>query len=225
MKHTLELISMNKVWYTGEWYDCYNELQRTPQISYELNCVEKGIADWDNKYYKLTLYTENGSCSSGYCNATWGCFALKEVKKFGAYTHTPKEKGFVFEFDDEVLDFNCKYFNIDSVGGDDYYPEGFVSVAENLFIANKRYIDKPTCLVFFGKSGVGKSFLAERLNGMLVYETDTNTLIPDNICADVVVVGNKYKHSYKDVVKHISPEYRIVLCGMEEITDNYEFYN
>ena len=223
MKHTLELISMNKVWHTEEWYDCECEIRHTPAVAYEFNCdeVKNGI----RRHYKLTIYTQNGFCASGYCNSTWGLYDFKEVDKFGTYTHTPKNKRYKFEFDDECADIDCGFFSVDYDGGDEYYPHGFVVADEDFFVADKRFINKPTCFVFFGESGVGKTFLAERVNGMVVYETDSNPTLPNEICADIVVVGNKNNCDYKELVKHISPKYRVVLCGFEEITPNYAFYD
>lgn len=223
MKHTLELISMNKVWYTEEWYDCECEIRHTPAVAYEFNCdeVKNGI----RRHYKLTVYTQNGSCPSGYCNSTWGLYDFKEIDKFGTYTHTPKNKRYKFEFDDEAADVDCEFFSVDYDGGDEYYPHGFVVVDEDFFVADKRFINKPTCFVFFGASGVGKTLLAKRMKGVVVYETDSNPTLPNKICADFVVVGNKYNDDYKEVVKHISPEYRVVLCDVDEVTPNHAFYD
>ena len=180
--YNFKIASMNKIYYLEAWNDCDDEPQITPNVKYILNCVEQG-----GRKLQITLYEINGSCSSGYCNATWGEYTTKWVSRFGSYTHSPNENiefSMDFTFDNK----SCQWVPIEHSfgscdgdgiriedifwangdGGDNYYPEGSIYLNEDLFSANKRYIGKPFVYIFYGDSATGKSFLSEKLDEYII---------------------------------------------------------
>lgn len=218
---------MNKVHYLEAWEDCDGEPQVTPNVKYILNCIEEGGGK-----LQIALYETNGSCSSGYCNASWGEYDVNWVEEFGGYTHSPNkniEFSMEFTFDRKdykwvpaILSFgSCDGYGIevDNVfwangdGGDCYYPGGTVYVNEDLFTPNSRYIGKPFVYIFYGDSATGKSFLSGKLknsNEYIVYETDTHNALPEKIEAEIIVVGNKYNIDLNDVKRRIPFDTHIV---------------
>ena len=62
----------------------------------------------------------------------------------------------------------------------------------------KDSIYEPT-YVLHGDSCAGKSYLASKLDDFEVYETDSNKDLPDEITAQIIVVGNKYGHTPDEV--------------------------
>lgn len=92
-----------------------------------------------------------------------------------------------------------KYLLCQKRGGDEYYPSGYIDVNEELFKPTIRAKDKRLVWIFKGKSGVGKSHLASKLDGLKVHETDSSDKLPDSIVADVVVLGNKYKYTIEEI--------------------------
>jgi len=70
--------------------------------------------------------------------------------------------------------------------------------------------------VFMGKSNIGKSFLAHRLEGFSVFETDCSLQLPSEIIHDIVVLGNKYKHSLKEVKKRLPENVNLIVVNFNQ---------
>ena len=196
-----KVVSMNKIHYIENWRDCEGEEQNTPNVKYILNCINNNYCK-----YQIELSEKNGSCGSGWCNASFGTIDFKFVNDFGSYTHTPISD-ITFSLDiaeckqSELVTVN-NIFNVDTCGGDEYYPSGSVSVNEELFIASNRYVGKPFVHIVHGDSNSGKSFLSHQLDKS-IYETDNSEELPSEIKAEIIVVGNKYLHSLGDIKKRI----------------------
>lgn len=108
----------------------------------------------------------------------------------------------------EENDIITNVFSFSSDGGDGYYPRGHVHVREELFNKLSRAFDKMPVWILNGTSGTGKSTFGYILEeyGKTVYETDSanNGKLPDEIWADVIVVGNKWKNvTVEEVEKHL----------------------
>ena len=219
-KMKAEILTMNKINYIEKWKDSDFQEQRTPNTIYYLTCMYE-----NGSYFKIKLWQTNGSCGSGYCNATWGNFEYSTDTTNFAYTHTPKAK---MNFDANFYNnpeevYKCEWFSFDYDGGDGYYPNGSIWVNEEMFIQTDRYIDKPTTRIFIGDSVTGKSYIAHKIDEC-VYETDSCSSLPDNLDYDIIVVGNKYKYTLEEIKQRISKELRIVLVDFKaddkETTDN-----
>lgn len=222
----LKIVSMNKIHYLEEWLDCEGKEQITPNEKYVLNCISPNDAK-----YQIVLWETNGSCGSGYCDASWGNIEFKCVNHFGEYNHMPKDEidiqlNMVFntntyEWEIKENDIGCydgygvnieNIFSANGDGGDSYYPSGSVYVNENLFVSNSRYSDKPFVHIFYGDSSSGKSFLSNQLD-KVVFETDTVDSLPDEIIAEVIVVGNKNNYTIEEIKSHIKFDAKFVVVN------------
>ena len=170
----------------------------------------------------------------------------KNVKDFGPLTHVPKDHkpikidgayylwkkednkvttDFIFnktveedEYAWTELEINNNLFYYDPDGGDSYYPMGSAGVKDELFEELSRAFSNKPVWIFHGASATGKSTIAHLLEDKVVYETDSaeNGILPDNIWADVIVIGNKWPNITLDAVcSRISDTDEIVTVGFE----------
>ena len=74
-------------------------------------------------------------------------------------------------------------------------------------------MDKRPVWIFKGDSGLGKSYIAGIIansdRAKTVYETDAHEEL-DTIEADIIVVGNKYEHSFEEIESKIKGEHEII---------------
>ena len=181
---------------------------------YILNCISE-----HNLKYEVSLWTKNGDCPSGYCGASWGRCTVKLVNSFIGLTHKPI-KDLSFEIrtvegksKDTIHNTKNDIFYVEYNGGDDWYPCGSVGITEKLFTKTNRAMDKRPVWIFKGDSGLGKSYIAGIIansnRAKTVYETDAHKEL-DTIEADIIVVGNKYKHSLEEIESKIKGEHEII---------------
>lgn len=181
---------------------------------YILNCISE-----HNLKYEVSLWTENGECPSGYCGASWGHCKVNLVNSFIGSTHKPI-KDLSFEIrtvegksEDTIHNTGNDIFYVDYDGDDQWYPYGSVGITEKLFTKTKRAMDKRPVWIFKGDSGLGKSYIAGIIansnQAKKVYETDAHKEL-DTIEADIIVVGNKYKHSLEEIESKIKGEHEII---------------
>lgn len=208
--------------------------------------------------FMFQAWTDYTDCSSGYCYATIGnCSELVMVdvaKPIGTLHFVPKTPISVYHIQCDDGEDNCidekwvtdsgvSMFNISYIGGDSYYPVGYVLFNTDLFTKTIRSLSvvKPTGLsiesiqhttkfndnimtdisrqlyVFYGPSCVGKSFLGARLNELCVYETDKTDELPDNILDHhVIVVGNRIKNhllKVKEALKNVNSDVEVIWIG------------
>lgn len=166
-----------------------------------------------DKLWEITLTTSHGMCGSGWTTASWGHAEIKEVKKIGRITHVPKDTIFIENLYEEIMQTNeCsnKYFYADGDGGDSYYPCGSAGVNLEFFHQSIRHKAKRPVWIFHGNSNLGKSYLAELIQGKEIYETDSSPTLPEQITADIVVVGNKYAFSDEDITSRLFGEVEII---------------
>lgn len=169
----------------------------------------------NNDKIEIELSESFGECGSGYTTASFGHMRVCRVKKFSAYNMLPVNK---IEIDDvnyfETGDIYNELFTYSSDGGDEYYPMGFITVNEKLFKPTKRYMEVPPTYLFQGESGVGKSTLAAKTNSV-VFETDSFEVLPDNIMAEIIVLGNKYDHTIQDIMDRVKN--KLYICDFYDV--------
>lgn len=163
-----------------------------------------GVLD-DNRKVEIELSRSEGECGSGWTTASWGHIKVTQVKKFNGYNHIPFSPVLTVEdiqpgFEETISN---KVFSVDIDGGDSYYPSGGYSVKMEYFKPTSRAKQLRPVWIFKGKSNSGKTFLASRLNELEVYETDSNEKLPNKITASVIVIGNKYNFSIKQIKDRI----------------------
>lgn len=167
----------------------------------------------EDKRYELELYEEEGECYSGWTTASWGYSKINETCKFNGYTHKPIKDVYIeltITKDNNIDD--CNYngvFEFSYDGGDSYYPCGYYHINMDLFRANARAKDRMPVWVFTGDSGVGKSYIASQLKDLIVFETDSVEELPNEIIANVIVLGNKYNYTLEDIYPRIPYEYEM----------------
>lgn len=183
-----------------------------------LNCISD-----NNTMYEVRLYTLYGSCPSGYCSATWGIGYIYRVDSFVGMTHKPI-KELEFEIDENLIYNDGRMYDIENdifelEYDDDWYPSGSAKVNMNLFKEINRNKEKRPVWIFKGDSALGKSYLAGIIANSgrekSVYETDAHEEL-DDIHEDIVVIGNKYKHSVEDVESHILGEHETILVDFSK---------
>jgi len=64
--------------------------------------------------------------------------------------------------------------------------------------------------IFYGKTGLGKTYISNRIMNSTIYETDKNHFIPENLDYEIVVVGTKYDHKIEDIIPKIKRKYKIL---------------
>jgi len=165
----------------------------------------------DNKKVSITLFCKNGECGSGWTTASWGICEVKSVKRFEGYTHTLKNPISInLEESDEISN---EVFKVSLNGGDDYYPSGWYNINMDLFTPNSRMMENRPTYIFTGKSGIGKSSLANKFQqDVKVFETDAYAELPDNIISDVIVLGNKYSYTLDDMKSRLK-DTEIIVCS------------
>lgn len=201
-------------------------------------CVEERLfcitASGRIKFF-LNIINEFGWCGSGYTTASWAYYSKEDTYDFGPATHLPKdhkpikisnlqydaETGELVDSytdkndDQDMYDVNQDYTVFTySDWGDEYYPGASCDVNYDLFIELPRAIKKRPVWIFVGESGTGKSTIASILQDKIIYETDSanNGILPDEIWADVIVLGNKWKDKFgvSDVVSKIKDDVEII---------------
>lgn len=212
----MKIVAMKEEKYIGivvEGHNCdfeYKDAELTRHILF-------GVLS-DGRKVKITLSNSYGECGSGWTTASWGEIKVEFVDRFGGYTHRPKtelEMEDIFP-DDDIEDISNHIFHLSCDGGDSYYPSGGYSIEMDQFIETVRRKEKRPVWIFTGPSNVGKSFIASKIQGLSVYETDSNSLLPDLIKEDIVVLGRKYPFKVEEV--------KVKLFGDCEVTIvNFEF--
>lgn len=199
-----------------EGHNCDFNYYSEEKVRYILNC-ETGTG-YALQKWELVLWDEDGECGSGWCSASWGHGEIKKVENFVGITHKPiKELSFDFNIDkddNELPDINNDIFSIDYDGGDSYYPSGYASVEMELFEEIIRNKEKIPVWIFSGDSCLGKTYLAQIISNSgyhkEVYETDSNETLPDEITADIIVLGNKYSFTIEEIDKRIKLEHELI---------------
>jgi hypothetical protein len=103
---------------------------------------------------------------------------------------------------DDVTIMNCSREGDELSEGYGLYPQGYCMINKDVLVSSIRTKEKHPVYVFKGKSGLGKSFIANQLVELDVYETDLGENIPENISDyHIVVVGNKYPNQFEIVKK------------------------
>ena len=174
------------------------------------------LLDSDNNKFELNLHEEEGECGSGWCVASWAYINIEEVDNFRGYTHKPKmDLTISLNEDFRIYDYYCEAFDYSYSGGDNYYPSGYYSVNMDLFIPNARFKDKMPVWIFTGESATGKSFIAEHINGLTKFETDSTDVLPDIIDAQIIVLGNKYPYTLNDIKNRIPEQFEVHIVSFK----------
>ena len=200
----------------------YNDRDRENEIleRYILNC-ETGKGNNPEKW-ELSLWTEYGDCYSGWCAASWGYGAIKKVNQFVGMTHKPI-KELLFKIDDTDLVSKDRLPDMDNdifyleYSDDYYYSSGSACVDMKLFEEINRSKELRPVWVFYGDSCLGKTYLAQIIGNAdfykTVYETDSNSELPEEITEDIVVLGNKYSFNIEDIDSKIKLPHELIKVG------------
>lgn len=197
------------------------------------------VRSLDHSYniFKFEAINRYDSCYSGYTFATWGRFGpLVRVDRHnnnnvGSIHFVPRRNPthvqIIKQFKQDrqsslvlsILDTmdGQEVVHNTGDGGDNYYPSGKSWLNMTKFKLTNRVPSKRPLYILTGDSGLGKSFLAQRMinsNGekndsavrFIVYETDSNADLP--IASDLwkyhaIVVGNKYRHHSKTIFNNL----------------------
>lgn len=192
-------------------HNCNFETVQEELEKFHIFCREEETGD----LYKVSLWETYGECGSGWTTATYGNYTITKVEHIEPFTHRPIDSdirfkiGYASDRAYQSEDVGNGVFFCSEDGGDPYYPSGGVNVNMELFKPLARAMEKRPVYVFYGGSGLGKSTLAGK-TGCSVFETDAVDILPDEITADIVVVGNRSGFSLEDVVGRIPEDARVI---------------
>lgn len=166
---------------------------------YIFNCIE------NNKKYEIMMYFN-------YLNNEEKntIFKIKKVKYFCGISYLPLS---IFSI---MLDVDNK----------EHYNQAFdfndtnINIKYDKFKVTNRLKKVRPVWIFKGKSGLGKSYLASILinnSNLKIYETDSNEKIPNIICEDIIVIGNKYNFSIEEIEKNIYGNHESILVNFDRI--------
>lgn len=199
----------------GDAYD-YEPGVRTV---YKLFCFSKNKFGSTERFI-FELSNRPGWCGSGWTTSCDGFMCVEKVRNFGPATHLPKEKTPIKldniwydwgtgEIDDENGNGgeDGEYGVYEFVDqGDSYYPNNFYEVNFELFEELPRAMSCRPVWIFKGDSGAGKTTLGYYLSKeYTVFDTDSveNGVLPEEIWADVIVLGNKWPITVDDVKNRV----------------------
>lgn len=192
---------------------------------------------------QISMWTHDHECYSGYCMSKTAEVDITRHLTIPGFTHLPhpQYKDVVFRVDLDVpycMDISLHenepqmdehttkigdviLFSFSRDGGDDYYPQGHVYINMDMFTTTPRAMEKRPTYIYYGESGIGKSYLASLASlanqnesrydanvksnqpKKVVFETDRYRHLPNFIYADIIVLGNKNKFSKEFVAKRI----------------------
>ena len=163
-------------------------------VSYIFNCK------FDDKKYELVIEENEERLVQVFLN---------EVKMFSGISYLTKEK-MEIEFEPNQNGYDNSLFKIDNSRVQIKY--------ENLIPTNRAKVKRPVW-IFVGESALGKSYLSSVLaNGSnnTKYETDSSPELPLRISEDMIVVGNKYHFSLRDIKERIHGEHETIIVNFEK---------
>lgn len=209
MKQSIRIIGMVNTFYVVDTCDGHNcDFTWTKDVG-EKHALY-GYSQNDDKV-KIQLEMSEGECSSGWTVASYATLDISNVNKFPPFSHVPINRAITISIDPDEDDIDCEAFSFSAEGSNEYYPCGSYTI-KDVFNTTPRHHSNRIVYVFYGPSGVGKSYIADHLSELSVYDTDCNEALPDVIYTDVVVVGNKYKHSIDDVTGRLFKEPIVRMC-------------
>lgn len=223
--------------YIEEFENLDYETDHQENVKFHLYAVEEDRGCYNK--WKISLWTEIGPCGSGYCMSSWGNMTIEPVRDFGPMNYIPKngypvlnaciswkdgayiwkenEKSNKSSWDNEI---DNDIFSYDCDGGDGYYPSGGGYVKLDRFEQLTRDMQKRPVWIFSGASGLGKSTLGEMLGGRKdIFETDSVNELPDEIYADVVILGNRSKFTVEDIIPRLYGSVKVILVGFSEYVE------
>ena len=218
MDNTLEILGMNEFFYVSEsvtGHNCDFEWHPVVTTMHEIYGVSK-----QKHYYSIRLSAEEGICSSGWTTDTVSSMEVSQILRLPSIGYTARQRGVSIEApvngDTEV---HNDVFHYSAFGGDDYYPCGGYSIEMGIFAPTARKLSARPVWLLSGGSGLGKTFLASKLEGLMVYETDLCETLPEVITEDIIVVGNKYCHSVADIVSRIFGEHKLIAVDFVDFSE------
>ena len=93
----------------------------------------------DDTLVSVTLYTEETECGSGWGPAVLGKMEIEEIDEIPPlqFVLKPEHDGLISPLPDSIdyyeKSYDCDYFNVSYDGGDEYYPDGYAYLNEQLF--------------------------------------------------------------------------------------------
>lgn len=213
-----KVLGLTVIKYVGKnisGHNCRFEYYPEEQERYIIHCRDEE----GKRYYDIYLEETHDECYSGWCTASYGNMRIKSFYGFEPkipWTHKVKNS-FVISFDEDDDDIHNELFDYSVNAGDKYYPRGFVAVNMDLFEELSRAIAKRPVWIFKGYSGLGKSTLGYYLSKELkIFETDSVDELPEEITADVVIVGNRKTFDISDIKSRLFGDPEVIMVDFSK---------
>lgn len=203
-RETFDVVGVARIPYIGKGVDGHNcDFNYYPMLMIAWQVL---MTSTYGQRYVLNTWEEHGECSSGWCTARWGHYSIYrlDTNESLSLTHTTKRSLSIRVKSGD--DIKSELLDINTYGSDAYYPNGHVTVDEDLLEPTGRGHNHPLTYVLRGDSNLTKSTLGHKINMFNeygVYETDTSPELPDQLPHGVIVMGNKYTHDLDSVRESI----------------------
>lgn len=180
------------------------------------------VEKYDIKKYILLLKQDTNyyELSMNYCPILkHGIYQFDQVNKFCGMSYNVKDRSNNIVDLEEIIDHQnnnsyifCQneFFSFSNYQSQDNCDNQNIKINIEKFkthIFNPRIKNKRMVWIFYGSSGLGKTYLSAKINNsdssMSSYETDQSEILPEKIFEPVIVVGNKYKFSIEEIKEHI----------------------
>ena len=174
-------------------------------------------------YYEVYFSNEYHDCGSGYGSATTGyltdCKKVDQVVDIHYKCILPPENMIVrFLFNEEneyisgegwdmelVIKPGSPILSCSGDGGDYYYPCGSTNFDDEFFEKTERYPDKLPVYILVGDSGLGKSYIGNKLDNYTETDSWDPEELPENLSCNIVIKGNKYDYSIDQIKELYKP--------------------
>ena len=211
---TCQVMGITETIYVGEkmsGHNCHFEVDKCLMTKHRIYVKKDGVVTC------ISLRVDDYESYSGWCVGTVARLECEPVEPLAhmPFTHVPNQPLTIDAVDGDDDCIENVVFSYSADGGDKYYPAGSYDIHWDKFHTTPRYKEKRVVYVLTGESGIGKTYLANHLQDIDVYETDMDADLPECIYADVVVLGNRSRFTLDQVRARIFQPVEVVVCRLE----------
>ena len=175
-----------------------NENKYIENQRYIFNCIQ------NKKNLEIILYWKYINCEEKKY-----IIEIKEVKCFSGISYLPIHELSIM-LDEENIEHYNKAFD---------FNDTTINIKYEQFKKTNRLKEKRPVWIVKGQSGLGKSYLISLIynnSNLTIYETDSNSALPNIIFEDIIVIGNKYNFSIDEIEKNIYGQHESIIINFDK---------